>query len=46
MSLYRRGEIYWAKLYRDGRATYESLKTTDKIEAKRLIEIKAGYLVQ
>jgi hypothetical protein len=34
-SLYRRGKVWWAKSYRNGRMVRTSLKTTDKAEARR-----------
>ncbi|MCZ6759703.1 MAG: tyrosine-type recombinase/integrase [Gemmatimonadetes bacterium] len=40
-TLYRRGRIWWVKVYRNGNACYESLKTADKSTAKyRCAEIE------
>jgi integrase len=34
-SLYKRGNVWWAKSYRNGKMVRVSLKTTDKAEARR-----------
>jgi integrase len=46
MSLYKRGAIWWAKLYQDGFPVYKTTKATDKREAQRLHDIWAGELRQ
>ena len=46
MSLYKRGDIWWAKLYKDGIPIYKSTKKTDRREAQRLHDIWAGELRQ
>src|SRR6266511_2159561 len=46
MSLYKRGEIWWAKLYQGGGPVYKTTKATDKREAQRLHDIWAGELRQ
>src|SRR6266511_5275198 len=46
MSLYKRGEIWWAKLYQDGVPIYKTTKATDKREAQHLHDIWAGELRQ
>ena len=43
-SLYRRGKVWWAKSYRDGRIVRVSLKTQDRREARdRLKELEARH---
>ena len=39
-SIYRRGEIYWIKYYRAGKAYYESAESTKELEAKRLLKLR------
>jgi integrase len=34
-SLYKRGNVWWVKSYRNGKMVRTSLKTTDRVEAKR-----------
>jgi hypothetical protein len=34
-SLYKRGKVWWVKSYRNGKIVRTSLKTTDKVEARR-----------
>ena len=46
MSLYKRGDLWWVKLYRDGIPIYKSTKKTDRREAQRLHDIWAGELRQ
>jgi hypothetical protein len=43
-SLYRHGQIWWAKYYRNGRPIRESTRTTRETEAKRFLKlrVKAG----
>jgi len=43
-SLYRRGKVWWAKSYRDGRMVRVSLKTQDRREARdQLKELEARH---
>jgi hypothetical protein len=46
MSLYKRGDIWWVKLYQDGVPVYKTTRMTDKREAQRLHDIWAGELQQ
>ena len=46
MSLYQRGDIWWAKLYQDGLPIYKTTKTSDKQEAKRLHDAWAGEIAK
>ena len=39
-SLYKRGNVWWAKIYKDGKPEYYSLKTSNKQEAKKLLDKK------
>jgi hypothetical protein len=46
-TLYKRGQTFWLKWYKDGKAHYESLKTKDKKQATLLcnakeIELRTG----
>src|SRR5882672_7052161 len=43
-SVYRRGKTYWLKFYKDGQAIYESAKTSDKAEARRVLQSRMGQL--
>lgn len=46
MSMYKRGDIWWAKLYQDGVPMYKSTKLSDRREAQSLHDIWAGELRQ
>jgi hypothetical protein len=46
MSLYKRGDIWWVKLYQDGIPVYKTTKMTGKWDAQRLHDIWAGELRQ
>ena len=46
MGLYKRGNIWWAKLYQDGVPVYKTTKATEKREAQRLHDIWTGELRQ
>jgi len=39
-TLYKRGQTFWIKWYKDGKAHYESLKTREKSKAKLLLNAK------
>jgi integrase len=41
-SIYRQGNIYWIKYYRNGKPYYESTKTQDISIAKRKLKIREG----
>ena len=45
-SLYKRGEVYWIKYYRNGKPYRESAKTDKETEAKRLLKHREGEIVQ
>lgn len=44
--IYKRGNIWWLKYYRNGKPYYESSKTAKKIVAKKLLEIREGEIAQ
>lgn len=44
-SIYKRGRVYWIKYYLDGKAFYESSKSTQKANAKRLL-VKREFQAQ
>jgi integrase len=46
VSLYKRGKVWWVKLYRDGVPTYKSTKTADKVEAKRKHDAWTGEIAK
>ncbi len=46
MSLYKRGDIWWTKLYQDGIPIYKSTKATDRREGQRLHDIWSGKIAQ
>ena len=46
MSLYKRGDVWWTKLYQDGVPVYKSTKTGDKVEAKRIHDTWAGEVAK
>jgi hypothetical protein len=37
-SMYKRGEVWWIKYYRNGKHFRESTKSTKKMVAKRLLD--------
>jgi type II secretory pathway component PulF len=43
-SLYRRGKVWWAKTYRNGKMVRQSLRTTDKREARRRLREREAYI--
>ena len=45
-TLYRRGNIWWIKYYRDGKPYRESTRTKKKTEAERLLKMREGSIVQ
>ena len=44
--IYKRGDIYWIKYYRDGKPSYESSKSTKESEAKRLLRKRLGQIAE
>ena len=45
-SLYRRGNVWWVKYYRNGKAYRESAKSTKKMLAKKLLNRREGEIAQ
>ncbi len=45
-SLYRRGNIWWVKYYRNGRPIRESTGTDKETEAKRFLKLREGDVAQ
>ncbi|MBC2736538.1 MAG: site-specific integrase [Desulfobacteraceae bacterium] len=45
-SLYRRGNVWWIKYYRNGNAYRESSKSTKKMVAKKLLDRREGNISQ
>lgn len=43
-SIFKRGEIYWIKYYRNGKAYRETSKTNKESEAKRLLKKREGEI--
>ncbi len=43
-SIFKRGEIYWVKYYRNGKSYRESCKTNKDSEAKRLLKKREGEI--
>jgi integrase len=45
-SLYRRGNVWWVKYYRNGKSYRESSKSTKKMVAKKLLDRREGDISQ
>ncbi|MCK5423024.1 MAG: tyrosine-type recombinase/integrase, partial [Deltaproteobacteria bacterium] len=43
-NLYRRGNIWWIKYYRNGKPYRESTKSTKETDAKRLLKLREGQV--
>jgi hypothetical protein len=43
-SIYKRGETYWIKYYRQGKPYYESTKSGKENDAKRLLRKREGEI--
>jgi hypothetical protein len=43
-SIYKRGEVYWVKYYRNGKSYRETSKTSKESEAKRLLKKREGEI--
>jgi integrase len=44
--LYRRGDVWWVKYYRNGRPIRESARTTKETEARRFLKQREGATVE
>lgn len=42
--IYKRGNVWWLKYYRDGKPYYESAKTAKETEARRLLKKREGEI--
>ena len=45
-TLYRRGNTWWIKYYRDGKPYRESTRSRKKTEAEKLLKLREGSIVQ
>lgn len=45
-SIYKRGNMYWIKYYRNGKPYRESAKSTKESDAKRLLKKREGDIAQ
>ncbi|MFH1287150.1 MAG: site-specific integrase [bacterium] len=44
--IYTRGDVYWIKYYRHGKPYRESVKSTKETDAKRLLKLREGQIVE
>jgi integrase len=44
--IYKRGQTFWIKYYRNGKPYYESARTKRESEAKRLLRLKEGQIAE
>ena len=45
-SIYKRGQVYWIKYYRNGKPYRESTKSKKEADAKRLLKKREGEISQ
>jgi integrase len=45
-SVYKRGKTWWVTYYHDGKQVWESARTTDRAEARRILHAKLGQLAE
>ncbi len=45
-SIYKRGNVFWIKYYRSGKALRESSRSTKESDAKRLLKLREGDIVR
>ena len=45
-SIYKRGDVYWIKYYRAGKPYRESTKTNKESDAKRMLKLREGQVVE
>jgi hypothetical protein len=43
-SIYKRGQTYWLKYYRNGKPYYESTKSTKETDARKLLKKREGEI--
>ncbi len=44
--IYRRGQVWWLKYYDNGRPRYETSRSTKEGDAKRLLSLRVGQVVE
>ncbi len=44
--LYKRGQVFWIKYYRNGKSYRESTNSTKESDAKRLLKLREGQIVE
>ena len=44
--IYRRGQVWWIKFYDNGRPRYESSRSPKETDAKRLLSLRLGQVVE
>ncbi len=44
--IYRRGQVWWLKYYDNGRPRYETSRSTRETDAKRLLSLRLGQVVE
>ncbi len=44
--IYKRGNVWWIKYYRNGKSFRESSKSSKKMVAKRLLDRREGNIAQ
>ncbi len=44
--IYPRGNVWWIKFYDNGRPRYESSRSTKETDAKRLLSLRVGQVVE
>ncbi|MFC1549575.1 tyrosine-type recombinase/integrase, partial [Nitrospirota bacterium] len=45
-SIYKRGQTWWIKYHRNGKAYYESSTSTRETDAKRLLKLREGHIAE
>jgi hypothetical protein len=45
-SVYKRGKMWWLSYYVNGKQVWESAKTKDKAEARRILQAKLGQIAE
>ncbi|MBF0556064.1 MAG: tyrosine-type recombinase/integrase, partial [Nitrospirae bacterium] len=45
-SIYKRGDVYWIKYYRSGKSYRESSNSSKETDAKRLLKLREGAIVE
>tara|TARA_Y100000294_G_C8555297_1_gene336941 strand:- start:53 stop:1156 length:1104 start_codon:yes stop_codon:yes gene_type:complete len=45
-TIYKRGEIFWLKYYKNGKPYFESSKSKRKGDAKKILKLREGHIVE